>query len=138
MKTTAVVAGVLACAALLAVAAVATSRQDAGAQLPALAGVSAGMHFTDADGNARLPTAEERAALAEAFQADLASLTRNRRIPSGSSRAPSGAEMAVVGADRLRFLTATVDEGGQVRLDHAGIDDDGKPVESPANTLPEM
>ena len=31
-----------------------------------LAGVAAGMHFTDEMGNARLPTAEERAALAEA------------------------------------------------------------------------
>jgi hypothetical protein len=88
------------------------------AMTPALAGVAAGTHFTDAQGNPRVPTVEERAALAAAFQRDLVELTRGKAIPAGSRRERSGAVSAVLGADRLRFLTATVDEAGNVAFAH--------------------
>ena len=39
-----------------------------------LAGISSGIRFNDDQGNARMPTEAERAALAEAFQADIANL----------------------------------------------------------------
>ena len=136
MKMTAILAGAFACSAALAVAVLASSGNDVGEESSTLAGVTAGMHFTDAEGNARLPTAEERAALAQAFQADLANLTGKRRIPTGSSRAASGAEKAVVGADKLRFLV--VDDSGTVTYDHSGIDADGRIEAASANPMPEM
>lgn len=138
MKMTAILAGAFACSAALAVAVLASSGNDVGEESSTLAGVTAGMHFTDAEGNARLPTAEERAALAQAFQADLANLTGKRRIPTGSSRAASGAEKAVVGADKLRFLVVNVDDSGTVTYDHSGIDADGRIEAASANPMPEM
>ncbi|MDH4107441.1 MAG: hypothetical protein OEW35_03930 [Gammaproteobacteria bacterium] len=135
MKTTAKVAGVLTCAALVAALVLTTGQQDSAA---GLAGIAAGMHFTNPDGSARMPTEEERAALAEAFQANIAELTRNRKMPQGSSRAASGAETAVVGAKSLRFLVVGVDENGQPTFDHAAMDEAGHIDTSPANELPEM
>ena len=101
-----------------------------------LAGVAASMHFTDGHGNARTPTAEERTALAAAFQADLAQLTRGKKIPSGSTKHPDGSVSAVVGADKLRFLTVQVDAAGNARFGHSELDADGKIVS--VDDRPEM
>ncbi|MDH3432009.1 MAG: hypothetical protein OEQ14_18560 [Gammaproteobacteria bacterium] len=103
-----------------------------------VAGVSAGVIFTDADGAPRLPSAAERAELAAAFQADLANLTRNKRIPSGSKKEPSGAVSAVVGTRNIRFLVVSVDENGQASFEHASMGEDGHIETAPANELPEM
>jgi len=103
-----------------------------------VAGVSAGMAFTDANGAPRLPTAAERAELATAFQADLAGLTRNKKIPSGSKKEPSGAVSAVVGTRNIRFLVVNVDENGQPSFEHSSMDEDGHIETAPANELPEM
>jgi hypothetical protein len=122
----------LAAASLSASVAVGEEEGDtrvADATTPALAGAAAGTRFTDAQGNPRTPTAAERAALAAAFQQDLVELTRGKAIPNGARRARSGAVSAVVGADRLRFLTATVDEAGNVAFSHGAA--------APANPLPE-
>ncbi|MDH3273949.1 MAG: hypothetical protein OEM99_05340 [Gammaproteobacteria bacterium] len=103
-----------------------------------LAGVSAGMTFTNADGSPRLPSAAERAELAAAFQADLAGLTRNKNIPSGSKKEPSGAVSAVVGTRNIRFLVVNVDENGQASFEHSSMGEDGHIEIAPANELPEM
>jgi hypothetical protein len=105
---------------------------------PALAGTAAGMHFTDEHGNARVPTADERAALAAAFQQDLADLTRGKRIPAGKQAARGGAVSAVVGVDKIRFLTVTVDEQGTATFDHATPDENGHIETDTANQWPEM
>lgn len=101
-----------------------------------LAGVAAGMRFTDEQGNARIPSVAERTALAEAFQADLAELTRGKNIPKGSKREPNGSVSAVVGADKLRFLTVEIDEAGNARFGHADIDADRS--DAAVNDWPEM
>ena len=103
-----------------------------------VAGISAGMVFTDADGEPRLPTAAERAELAAAFQADLAGLTRNKKLPSGSKRESSGAVSAVVGTRNIRFLVVNVDENGVASFEHSTIDEAGHIDTVPANDLPEM
>ena len=109
---------------------------DAGT--PSLAGGAAGMRFNDAEGNSRLPTPAERAALAEAFQADLARLTRGKQIPAGSRREPNGSVSAVVGAEKMRFLTVRVGEGGDATFGHASMDEEGRVEPAPANDWPEM
>ena len=103
-----------------------------------VAGVSAGMVFTDADGAMRVPSVAERAELAAAFQADLANLTKGKRIPSGSKMEPSGAVSAVLGTSQLRFLVVNVDENGQASYDHSSMDEDGHIETTPTNELPEM
>ncbi|MDH3546060.1 MAG: hypothetical protein OEN22_03125 [Gammaproteobacteria bacterium] len=108
------------------------------AATPTLAGVSAGMHFTDANGNPRRPSAEERAELAAAFQKDLARLTRGKNIPSGSKLESNGATSAVVGADNLEFLVVTLDENGDASFGHSSMDEDGRVEIASTNELPEM
>lgn len=101
-------------------------------------GVSAGVHFTDAEGKSRRPSAAERAELAAAFQKDLARLTRGKNIPKGSKQESSGAVSAVVGAEKLKFLVVDVNESGQASFGHASIDENGLIETKSANELPEM
>ena len=103
-----------------------------------LAGVAAGMHFTDADGNPRLPTAAEQAALAEAFQADLADLMKGKRLPKGSQQQPNGSVSAVVGTQKMRFLTVEIDESGNASFGHSRMDDEGRVEPAAAEDWPEM
>ena len=105
---------------------------------PTLVGMSAGMRFTDDRGNPRQPTAAERAQLAAAFQADLAALTRNKRIPSGSKREANGAVSAVVAPHKLQYLVVDVDADDNVTFGHAQADDEGNVEPLPVNPLPEM
>lgn len=105
---------------------------------PTLVGTSAGMRFTDDRGNPRQPTAAERAQLAAAFQADLADLTRNKRIPSGSKREPNGTVSAVVAPRKLQYLIVGVDADDNVTFGHAQADDEGNVEPLPVNPLPEM
>jgi len=123
---------------LLAGAAVLQKGVSAPDEAAPVAGASAGMVFTDANGAPRLPTAAERAELAAAFQADLADLTRNKKLPSGSKREPSGAVSAVVGTRNIRFLVVNVDENGQASFEHSSIGEDGHIDTTPTNELPEM
>lgn len=111
---------------------------DVGKSATSFAGAAAGMHFTDADGNPRLPTAAERAALAEAFQADLADLTKGKGLPKGSKQEPNGSVSAVVGTERLRFLTVEIDEAGKASFGHSRMDDEGRVEPAPATDWPEM
>jgi hypothetical protein len=131
------------CGVCLSVAAAAwqsggAQRNDATTTGSAVQGVSANMHFTDEQGRPRLPTEAERAALAEAFQADLLELTRGKRIPKGSQSMQTGVERAVVGASHLRFLTVTVDENGSPSYGHSSIDEDGRIAVNQDDSLPEM
>lgn len=115
------------------------SSTSADTATPTLSGVAAGMHFTDAQGNARTPTVEERAALAAAFQQDLADLTRGKRIPAGRESVRGGAISAVVGVDKLRLLTVEVDENGEAAFGHASMDETGAvDTNVPDNDWPEM
>jgi hypothetical protein len=123
---------------LLAAAAAVQNDVSAPDEAGVVAGVSAGMHFTDAEGNLRRPSAEERAELAAAFQKDLVRITRGKNIPRGSKQEPSGAVSAVVGAEKLKFLVVNVDENGQAVFGHASIDENGRVETKPANKLPEM
>lgn len=118
-------------------AVVSTGDNAVSSATPRLAGVAAGMHFTDDQGNARSPSAEELAALAAAFQQDLANLTRGRNVPAGE-KARGGAVSAVVGVDRIRLLTVNVDENGNARFDHAMLDEDGQVDTESADNWPEM
>lgn len=105
-----------------------------------LAGTSfaAGMHFTDNQGNPRSPTAEERAAIAAAFQADIARLTAAHGMPDSIRHEPSGAISAVVGASKLRYLVVNVDDNAEVTFSHSDMDENGVIEPVPVNELPEM
>lgn len=103
-----------------------------------LAGVAAGMRFTDDEGNVRLPSEAERAALAEAFQADIANLTRGKRVPVGEQRQRDGSYRAVVGTEKMQFLTLEIDEQGNAVFGHSGMDETGRVEPAPANDWPEM
>lgn len=103
-----------------------------------LAGISAGMHFTDEKGKARRPSAAEHAALAEAFQADIAKLTKGKRIPVGEKRHRDGSYSAVVGTDKMQFLTVSFDDEGNASFGHSTMDDEGRVEPAPANDWPEM
>lgn len=103
-----------------------------------LVNTPAAMRFTDDRGNARQPTAQERAQLAAAFQADLATLTRNKRIPSGSRREPSGAVSAVIAPRKLQYLVVGVDADGNPTFGHSHAEDEGNVEHAPVNELPEM
>ena len=105
---------------------------------PMTSAVSAGMVFTDADGVTRLPSDEERAALSAAFQADLAKLTKDRKMPAKSRKEASGAVSAVVGTSQLRFLTVNIDDSGEAEFNHSTVDESGNIEIVPANELPEM
>ncbi len=105
---------------------------------PTLVGTSAAMRFTDDRGNPRQPTAAERAQLAAAFQADLAALTRSKRMPSGSKREPNGTVSAVVAPHKLQYLVVGVDADDNVSFAHAQADDEGNVEPLPVNHLPEM
>lgn len=105
---------------------------------PVLVGTPAAMHFTDDRGNPRQPTAQERAQLAAAFQADLAALTRNKRIPSGSKRESSGAVSAVIAPRKLEYLVVSVDADGNPIFGHSRADDEGNVEHGPVSELPEM
>jgi hypothetical protein len=126
--------------ALSLLAGTAVLQNDVGASddTSSLAGVSAGMAFTDPDGSPRLPSVAERAELAAAFQADLANLTKGKRIPAGSKKEPSGATSAVLGTNQLRFLVVNVDENGQALYEHSSLDEEGQIDTTPTNELPEM
>jgi len=115
------------------------SAKSADSTTPTLSGVAAGMHFTDEQGNARIPTAEERAALAAAFQKDLADLARGKRMPVGRESVRGGAISTVVGVDKMRFLTVDVDENGDATFGHASMDETGAiDIDTPDNDWPEM
>jgi len=103
-----------------------------------LAGISAGMRFNDEQGNARMPTEAERAALAEAFQADIANLTRGKRAPAGEQRQRDGSYRAVVGAKKAQFLTVSIDDDGKATFGHSSMDESGQVEPASANDLPEM
>lgn len=105
---------------------------------PKLAGVAAGMHFTDEHGNARVPTAAERAALAAAFQADIANLAKGKGVPAGQKLQRNGSYRAVVGTEKLQFLTVEVDEQGKAAFGHSSVDKSGPIDPAPANDWPEM
>jgi hypothetical protein len=98
----------------------------------------AGMHFTDERGVSRLPTPEERAELAAAFQADIARLTATHRVPKRARKRRSGAISAVVGASKLRYLVVNVDDDGEATFSHGDMDEDGDIESAPVNDLPEM
>jgi hypothetical protein len=103
--------------------------------LPNLAAVT---HFTDGQGNARLPSEAERAEFAAAFQKDLAELTKNRKLPKGSKRESNGSVSAVVGTAGLRFLVVGIDENGVSSFDHSTMDEDGHIETATTSELPEM
>ena len=103
-----------------------------------LSGVSAGMRFNDDQGNVRMPTAAEHAALAEAFQADIAKLTKGKRLPAGEQRQRGGSYKAVVGAEKVRFLTVSIDEEGGKTFGHSSMDESGQVEPASGNDLPEM
>ena len=111
---------------------------DADNLATSLAGAAAGMHFTDDEGSPRLPSGAERAALAEAFQADLAKLTKGKKIPVGSKKEPNGSVSAVVGTEKMRFLTVEIDEDGNAAFGHSSMDEEGRVEPAPANDWPEM
>lgn len=98
----------------------------------------AAMHFTDNKGNARAPSAAERAELAAAFQADLARLTRGKPVPKGSQTRSNGSVSAVVGTQKMRFLTVTMDEEGNATFGHSSMDEQGHIEPAPASDLAEM
>jgi len=116
----------------------ASSDANVASTMPALTGASAGMLFIDADGMARLPSAEEHAELAAAFQADLADLTRKKKIPSGSKKERSGAVSAVVATRKIQYLVVNVDENGQASFEHSSMNEEGHIDTTPTNELPEM
>lgn len=100
--------------------------------------VGAAMHFTDSQGNPRSPTAAERAAIAAAFQADIARLTAAHGMPDRVRQEPSGAISAVVGASKLRYLVVNVDDNGETTFSHSDMDENGVIESLPVNELPEM
>lgn len=101
-------------------------------------GAAASMHFTDDSGKPRSPSAAERAALANAFQADLARLTKGKHIPQGSQRQPNGSFSAVVGTNKMRFLTVTIDGEGNAIFGHSNMNEQGHIEPAAAIDLPEM
>lgn len=107
-------------------------------ELQTLPNVSAAMRFTDAQGNARSPSEAERAELAILFQKDLAELTKNRKLPTGSKRESNGSVSAVVGTEGLRFLVVGVDDNGVASFEHSTMDENGHIETAPTNELPEM
>src|SRR5690606_30014529 len=66
---------------------------------------SANLHFTDAEGNRRQPTAAEVRAAAEAFQRDLARLAGQHKGQPNVQMRADGTVSATVGASKLVFLT---------------------------------
>lgn len=130
--------GTVAAAAIVASVASRDANVPSDSAMPTLVGASAAMRFTDEHGNPRQPTAEERAQLGAAFQADLAALTRNKRIPSGSKREPDGTVSAVVAPHKLQYLVVSVDDDGSVSFGHARADDEGHVDTRPDNNPPEM
>ncbi len=131
-------AGSISIAAIVASVALSDAGVANDSGTPPFVGISAGMRFTDDRGNPRQPTAAERAQLAAAFQADLADLTRNKRMPSGSKREPNGAVSAVVAPRKLQYLVVNVDADDNVTFGHAQADDEGNVEPLPVNPLPEM
>lgn len=130
---------VLALSLISAAAIFSNSEEPAGSATPTLSGVAAAMHFTDGQGNARVPSAEERAALAAAFQQDLARLTRGKRLPTGVETVRGGAISAVVGIDKMRLLTVEIDNNGEATYGHATMDETGEIDANVAeNDRPEM
>lgn len=129
----------LALSLVAVIAVLGDSTKSADSTTPTLSGVAAGMHFTDEQGNARIPSAAERAALAAAFQQDLADLTRGKRLPVGTESVRGGAISAVVGIDKMRLLTVEVDENGEATFGHASMDETGSvDIDTPDNDWPEM
>ena len=88
--------------------------------------------------NPRSPSAAEHAALANAFQADLARLAKGKQIPQGSQRQPNGSVSAVLGTDKMRFLTVTMDDEGNATFGHSTMDEQGHIEPAAASDLPEM
>lgn len=99
---------------------------------------AASMHFTDADGNRRQPTAEEVRELAKAFQQDLARLAGKQKGDPNVQTHPNGAVSATIAASKLVFLTVEENDEGSLSYGHTTMDDDGSVVHKPANSQPEM
>lgn len=135
-----VVGAVFAASLVAGTAALHSNQEDASSNATgsSLAGVSAGMRFNDDKGNARMPTEAERAALVEAFQADIVKLTKGKRFPAGEQRQRGGSYKAVVGAEKVQFLTVSVDEEGKRTFGHSSMDESGQVDPESANELPEM
>ena len=107
-------------------------------EMQTLPNLSAVTHFTDGQGNVRLPSEAERAEFAAAFQKDLAELTKNRKLPKGSKTESNGSVSAVVGTEGLRFLVVGIDDNGVASFDHSTMDENGHIETVTTSELPEM
>jgi hypothetical protein len=100
-------------------------------------GVAANLHFTDARGNPRNPTAAEARAAAQAFRRDLDRLAGPFSGRPNVRTLPSGAVAATVATSRISLLYAVENEDGTIAIGHSTPDGDPSVPARTANELPE-